>query len=187
VFRNYRSIAVDNNRTTVVVSVSVVVTVLPNNNRFVTISAVPIPKVFTVTIAITVTMTFHGHSIRTYTDSDFFRSSRNCAANTHHGGYCYCVRAGYCLPNVEVLTSRLSCLIRCSWLSVSANGFSWRCSQPNWRADALVILVAQRRMQTQRLRRNLDDTDVPSATQTHVFGAAFCGTCRYRFQRHGSN
>ena len=42
-FRNYRLIAVDNNRTTVVVSVSVVVTVLPNNNRFVTISAVPIP------------------------------------------------------------------------------------------------------------------------------------------------
>jgi hypothetical protein len=92
VFRNYRSIAVDNNRTTVVVSVSVVVTVLPNDNRFVTIPAVPIPKVFTVTIAITVTMTFtHGHAIRTYTDSDFFRSSRNCAANTHHGGYCYCV------------------------------------------------------------------------------------------------
>jgi hypothetical protein len=90
VFRNYWSIAVDNNRTTVAVSVSVVITVLPNNNRFVTISPVPIPKVFT--IAITVTMTFtHGHSMRTYADSDFFRSSRNCAANPHHGGYCYCV------------------------------------------------------------------------------------------------
>jgi hypothetical protein len=75
-----------------VVSVSVVVTVLPNDNRFVTIPAVPIPKVFTVTIASTVTMTFtHGHAMRTYTDSEFFRSSRNCAANTHHGGYCYCV------------------------------------------------------------------------------------------------
>jgi hypothetical protein len=90
VFRNYWSIAVDNNRTTVAVSVSVVITVLPDNNRFVAISAVPIPKVFT--IAITVTTTFpHGHAMRTYTDSDFFRCSRNCAANTHHGGYCYCV------------------------------------------------------------------------------------------------
>jgi len=49
----------------VVVSVSVVVAVLPNDNRFVTISAVPIPKVFTITIAITVTFT-DGHAIRTY-------------------------------------------------------------------------------------------------------------------------
>jgi hypothetical protein len=90
VFRIYRSIAVDNSRTTVVVSVSVVVTVLPDNNRFVTTSAVPIPKVITVTITVTMTFT-HRHAMRTYTDSDFFRSSRNCAANTHHGGYCYCV------------------------------------------------------------------------------------------------
>jgi hypothetical protein len=90
VFRIYRSIAVDNSRTTVVVSVSVVVTVLPDNNRFVTTSAVPIPKVFTVTITVTMTFT-HRHAMRTYTDSDFFRSSRNCAANTHHGGYCYCI------------------------------------------------------------------------------------------------
>ncbi|WP_375788566.1 hypothetical protein ACE10Z_14815 [Bradyrhizobium sp. Pha-3] len=74
------------------VSVSVVVTVLPDNNRFVTISAVPISKVFTVTIAITVTMTFaHRHAMRTHTDSDFVRSSRDCGANTHHGGYCYYV------------------------------------------------------------------------------------------------
>jgi hypothetical protein len=87
VFRIYRSIAVDNSRTTVVVSVSVVVTVLPDNNRFVTTSAVPIPKVFAVTITITMTFTY-GHAMRTYTDSDFFRSSRNCAADTHHGGYC---------------------------------------------------------------------------------------------------
>ena len=80
------------------VSVSVVVTVLPDNNRFVTISAVPIPIVFTVTIAIAVTMTFtHGHATRTYSDSDFFRSSRHCAANTHDGGYCYCVFDHYVL------------------------------------------------------------------------------------------
>ncbi|MDB5637085.1 MAG: hypothetical protein JWP51_1993 [Bradyrhizobium sp.] len=71
--------------------VSVVITVLPDNNCLVTISAVPIPKVFTVTIAITVTMTFtHRYATRTYTDSDFVRSSRNCATNTHHGGKCYC-------------------------------------------------------------------------------------------------
>src|SRR5579859_7437546 len=63
------------------VSVPVVVTVLPDNNRLVTISAVLIPKVFAVTIAITVATTFtHGHAMRTYTDSDFFRCSRNCAA-----------------------------------------------------------------------------------------------------------
>jgi hypothetical protein len=46
-----RSLAVDNNRTTVVVSISVVIT-LPNDNRLVVISAVPIPSVVTVTVTI---------------------------------------------------------------------------------------------------------------------------------------
>jgi hypothetical protein len=87
--RNCRSIAIDNDRATVVVSVSVVV--LPNNDRFVAM-AVPIPIVFTVTVAIPVTMNFtDGHTATAYTDPDFFRSGRNCAANTHHGGQCYCV------------------------------------------------------------------------------------------------
>ncbi len=72
------------------VSVPVVVTVLPDNNRLVAISAVLIPNVFTVTIAITMIFA-HGHAMRTYTNSDFFGCSRNCAANAHHGGYCYCV------------------------------------------------------------------------------------------------
>jgi hypothetical protein len=68
-----------------VVSVSVAITVLPNNNCLVTISVIPIPEVFT--IAITVTMTFtHRHAKRTYTDSNLLGSSRNCAKNTHHGG-----------------------------------------------------------------------------------------------------
>jgi hypothetical protein len=71
VFRNYWSVAVDNNRTTVAVSVSVVITVLPDNNRFVTISAVPNPKVFTIAITVTTTFT-HGHAMRTYTDSDSY-------------------------------------------------------------------------------------------------------------------
>jgi hypothetical protein len=84
------SVAVDNNRATV--AVSVVVTVLPDNNRFVAIAAVPIPEVFAIAIAITVTMTFtDGHAVGTYTDSDFFRSGGNGAANAHHGGYGYCV------------------------------------------------------------------------------------------------
>jgi hypothetical protein len=82
-----------------VVSVSVVVSVLPDNNRFVTISAVAIPIVFTVTIAIAVAMTFtHGHATRADPDSDFFRSSRHCTANTHDGGYCYYVFDHYVLP-----------------------------------------------------------------------------------------
>jgi hypothetical protein len=79
-----------------VVAVSVVVTVFPDDNRFVTVSAVAIPIVFTVTIAITVTFA-HGHAARTDTDSDFFRSSRHCAANTHHGGDDYCVLDHYVL------------------------------------------------------------------------------------------
>jgi hypothetical protein len=57
----------------VAVSVSVVITILPDNNRLVTISAVPIPKVFTIAITVTTTFT-HGHAMRTYTDSDFFFS-----------------------------------------------------------------------------------------------------------------
>jgi len=75
-----------------------VVTVLPDNNRFVTISAVPIPKVFAVTIAIPVAMPLtHGHAMGAYADSDFFGSGRNCVANTHHGDYCYCVLDHYVL------------------------------------------------------------------------------------------
>jgi uncharacterized membrane protein YkvI len=81
---------VDDKGTTVLVSVPVVVTVLPDNNRFTTIAAVPIPIVVTVTIAITVAFTY-GHAMGAYTDSDVFRCSRNCAAKTHYGGYYYCV------------------------------------------------------------------------------------------------
>jgi len=95
--RNCRSIAIDNDRPTVVVSVSVVVTVLPNNDCFATM-AVPIPIVFTVTVPITITMNLtDGHTATAYTDPDFFRSGRNCAANTHHGGQCYCVLDHYVL------------------------------------------------------------------------------------------
>jgi hypothetical protein len=46
-----------------VIPISVVVTVLPDNNRFVTISAVSIPKVFAVTIAIPMALT-HGNAMR---------------------------------------------------------------------------------------------------------------------------
>jgi len=59
VLRSYWSIAVDNKRTTVVVSVSVVVTFLPDNSRFAMTSAVPIPKVFTITVTMTCA---HGHA-----------------------------------------------------------------------------------------------------------------------------
>src|ERR1700752_4035648 len=71
-------IAVDNDRTTV--AVSVVITVPPDDHCFVTTSVDPI--VFTVAIAIIVTTTFiHGHSARTYTDSNFFCSNWTCAAD----------------------------------------------------------------------------------------------------------
>jgi hypothetical protein len=92
------SIAVDDPWTTVVVPIAVVVTILPDNNRFVTISAVTIPKVFAVTIAIPVAMPLtHGDAMRAYADSDLLRSSRNCAANTHQGGYYHCVPDHYVL------------------------------------------------------------------------------------------
>jgi hypothetical protein len=75
-----------------VVPVSIVVAVLPDNDRFVTIPAVPIPIVFTVAVTIAITMNFaHGHAVWTYTDSDFFRAGRNCAADTYHGSYGDCV------------------------------------------------------------------------------------------------
>ena len=77
------------------VSISVVITVLPNHNCLIGTSAIPIPKVFTVTIAITMTIT-HRYATRTYTDSDLLRSSRNCAKNTHHGDHRYCV-SDHCL------------------------------------------------------------------------------------------
>jgi hypothetical protein len=89
--RNYRSIAIDNDRPTVVVSISVVIVILPDNDRFATM-AVPIPIVFTVTVTIPITMDLaDGHTIVAYTDSDLFRSGGNCAADTHDGGQCDCV------------------------------------------------------------------------------------------------
>ncbi len=96
-FRNYRSLPINNNRTTVVVSISVAITVAPNNIRPVVISAIPILKVFTVTIAITKTFT-HRYAKRTCTDSDLLRASRNCAKNTRHGGHRYCVSDHCLLP-----------------------------------------------------------------------------------------
>src|SRR5580700_3230970 len=89
-----RSLAVDNNRTTVVVSISVVIT-LPNDNRLVVISAVPIPSVVTVTIAITGNFT-HRYAARTYSDSDLLRSRGNCAKNTHRDSHHYCVSDHCC-------------------------------------------------------------------------------------------
>jgi hypothetical protein len=81
---SHRSIALDHSPTPVVVSVAIVVAVLLDNDRFVAISAISIPEVFAVAIAMTFT---HGHAMRTYSDSDFFRCSRNCAANSGHGRY----------------------------------------------------------------------------------------------------
>jgi hypothetical protein len=79
----------------VAVPVSIVVAVLPDNDGL-AIPAVPISIVFTVAVAVAVTiavaMNFaHGHAVGAYTDSDFFRAGRNCAADTHHGGYGDCV------------------------------------------------------------------------------------------------
>jgi hypothetical protein len=95
-FRIDRSLAVDNNRTTVVVSISVVIT-LPNDNRLVVISAVPIPSVVTVTVTVAITGNFtHRYAARTYSDSDLLRSGGNCAKNTHRDSHHYCVSDHCC-------------------------------------------------------------------------------------------
>jgi len=104
VFRNCRSLAIDNDRATVVIPVSVVVTILPNNDRFATIAAVPIPIVFTVTVTIPITMDHtDSHATTADADTDFFRPGRHCAANTHHGGQCGCILDHCVLPmNVKL-------------------------------------------------------------------------------------
>jgi hypothetical protein len=91
----YRSLAVNNNRTTVVVSIAVTIVVAFNDNGLVAISAIPILEVFTVAIAITMTFT-HRDANGTHTDPDLLRPSGNCAKNAHHGGHCYCV-SDHCL------------------------------------------------------------------------------------------
>jgi hypothetical protein len=96
-FRIDRSLAVDNNRTTVVVSIAVVITIAPDDDRLVVISAVAIPRVLTVTVAIAITGNFaHRYAARTYTDSDLLRSSGNCAKNSHRYGHRYCVSDHCC-------------------------------------------------------------------------------------------
>ena len=83
------------------VSVSVVITVLPDDNRLVMTSAIPIPIVFTIAIAIAVAMNFtHRHAVRSYTDSEFLRSGGNCATKTHCDGHCYCVSNHYVLLRI---------------------------------------------------------------------------------------
>ncbi len=72
------------------VAVSVVITVLPDDNCLITIPAVPIAEVLTIAIAIAMSFT-NRHAGRTNTNSDFVRSGRNCATNTHDRGDCYCV------------------------------------------------------------------------------------------------
>jgi hypothetical protein len=69
--------------------VPVSVVVLPNNDRFSTM-AVPIAIVFTITIPIAMDHA-DGHTTTAHTDTDFFRSGGNCAANAHHGDHGDCI------------------------------------------------------------------------------------------------
>jgi hypothetical protein len=70
----------------------VVVTVLFDDDGFVTIAAVPNVLAVTIAVAITIAMNFaHGHAVGTDADSDFFGAGRNRAEDADHGGYSDCV------------------------------------------------------------------------------------------------
>jgi hypothetical protein len=73
------------------VEIAVAIVTLPDHDGIVAIPAVAIPDNFTIAIAIAVTVAgSDGDAARADTDPNFFRTSRNCTANSGHCDGYYC-------------------------------------------------------------------------------------------------
>ena len=96
-----RLLFVDNNRSAIMVNISVVIALF-NNDGFVAVLMITVADDVTITVPVTISVTLSNrHANRTNTNPDLLRSSRHCAANANHGGDYYGI--------LNVLLSLLSC------------------------------------------------------------------------------
>jgi hypothetical protein len=92
-----RLLFVDNNWSSIMVHVSVVIT-LVDDDGFVTVLMITVADDVTVTIPVTISVTLtNRHANRADTNPHLFRSSRNCAENSSDGGDHYGILNHYVL------------------------------------------------------------------------------------------
>src|ERR1700677_366506 len=91
-----RLLLVDNNRSAVMVNISVVIAFL-NDDGFVAVPMIIVADDVTVAVPVTIAVTLtNRHTNRADTNTYFFRSSRHCTANSsygcdHYGIFNHCV------------------------------------------------------------------------------------------------
>jgi len=81
-----RLLFVDNDRSSIMVNVSVVIALL-NDDSFVTVLMITVADDVTVTVPVTISVTLtNRYANRADTNPHFFSSSRHCTANSSYGG-----------------------------------------------------------------------------------------------------
>jgi hypothetical protein len=80
-----RLLFIDNNRSSIMVHVSVVIT-LVDDDGFVTVLMITIADDVTVSVPVTILALTNCYPNRADTNAHLFRSSRNCAENSSDGG-----------------------------------------------------------------------------------------------------
>src|ERR1019366_5379062 len=99
-----RLLFVDDNRSAIMVNISVMITLLNDDGFVVAIPMIPVSDYVTVAVPVTISVTLTNRYASTAnTNPDLFRSSRHCAAYANHGG------DHYGILNHCVLLSLLSC------------------------------------------------------------------------------
>jgi hypothetical protein len=99
-----RLLFVDDNRSAIMVKISVMITLLNDDGFVVAIPMITVSDDVTVAVPVTISVTLTNRYASTAnTNPDFLRSSRHCAANANHGGDYYGI-LNHC-----VLLSLLSC------------------------------------------------------------------------------
>src|SRR5665213_3608702 len=79
-----RLLFVDNNRSAIMVNISVVIALL-NDDGFVAVPMIIVADDVAIAVPVTISVTL-SNRYANRTDTDLFRSSRHCAANSNHGG-----------------------------------------------------------------------------------------------------
>jgi hypothetical protein len=82
-----RLLSVDDNRSAIMVNISVTITPLNDNGFVVAIPMIAVSDDVTVAVPVAIAVTLTNRYASTAnTNPDLFRSSRHCAANANHGG-----------------------------------------------------------------------------------------------------
>jgi hypothetical protein len=85
-----RLLFVDDDRSAIMVNISVMITLLNDDGFVVAIPMIPVSDDVTVAVPVTISVTLTNRYASTAnTNPDFLRSSRHCAANANHGGDYY--------------------------------------------------------------------------------------------------